>query len=118
MALVRLFYLLSQDPVLIQLHHSYCKYIGKDPDEAMHALSLRRLHTFFDWILNQRRGKGGRRLNGVKSANTLSTYWKVFRLVYESSTGVKIDSKVNRRMHRVNYPHKPLPSIRRHLEQG
>ncbi|CAG8982679.1 hypothetical protein HYALB_00000958 [Hymenoscyphus albidus] len=79
----------------------YCKYIQKDPVQVMQAISLSTLRAFFDWMLNQRRGKGGRRLAGIKSANTLGTYWKVFRLVHEKAVGEKIEGKINRKMHRV-----------------
>jgi len=67
----------------------------------MIAISLRVINTFFDWLLNQRRGKGGRRVRGVRSAHTLGTYWKVFRLVYERAIGDKIKGEVNRKIHRV-----------------
>ena len=53
----------------------------------MQAISRRTLKAFFEWTLNQRQGKGGRRLAGIKSASTLGTYWKVFRLVHERETG-------------------------------
>jgi hypothetical protein len=68
----------------------------------MQAISPRTLKAFFDWMLNQRRGKGGRRLAGIKSANTLGTYWKVFRLVHERATSEKIQGKINRQIHRVS----------------
>jgi hypothetical protein len=68
----------------------------------MQAISRRTLKAFFDWMLNQRRGKGGRRLAGIKSANTLGTYWKVFRLIHERATGKKIKGKINRKMYRVS----------------
>jgi len=67
----------------------------------MQVVSCRTLKAFFEWILNQRQGKGGRRLAGIQSASTLGTYWKVFRLVYERATGEKIEGKMNRHMHRV-----------------
>jgi hypothetical protein len=68
----------------------------------MQAVSRRTLKAFFEWMLNQRQGKGGRRLAGIKSASTLGTYWKVFRLVYERARGEKIEGKMNRHMHRVS----------------
>ncbi|PVH68648.1 hypothetical protein DL98DRAFT_542250, partial [Cadophora sp. DSE1049] len=80
--------------------HRYCKYVRKDPAQVMQAVSRRTLKAFFEWILNQRQGKGGRRLAGIQSASTLGTYWKVFRLVYERATGEKIEGKMNRHMHR------------------
>jgi hypothetical protein len=68
----------------------------------MRALPRRTLKAFFEWMLNQHEGKGGRRLAGIKSASTLGTYWKVFRLVHERATGEKIGGKMNRHMHRVS----------------
>ena len=68
----------------------------------MHAISRRIFKAFFDWMLNQRREKSRRRLAGIKSANTLGIYWKVFRLVYERATREKIKGKLNRNMHRVS----------------
>jgi hypothetical protein len=68
----------------------------------MQAPSRRTLKAFFEWMLNQRQGKGGRRLAGIKSASTLGTYWKVFRLVHERAAGEKIEGKLNRQMHRVS----------------
>ncbi|KAI9765782.1 MAG: hypothetical protein M1839_005382 [Geoglossum umbratile] len=79
----------------------YCKYTRKDPERMMRDISLRVINTFFDWLLNQRRGKGGRRVRGVRSANTLGTYWKVFRLVHERATGEKIRGEINRKIHRI-----------------
>lgn len=68
----------------------------------MQPVSCRTLKSFFERMLNQRQGKGGRRLAGIQSASTLGTYWKVFRLVYERATGEKIEGKINRHMHRVS----------------
>jgi hypothetical protein len=66
------------------------------------AVPRRTLKAFFEWMLNQRQGKVGRRLAGIQSASTLGTYWKVFRLVYERAAGEKIEGKMNRHMHRVS----------------
>ena len=68
----------------------------------MQNIFYRTLKAFFDWMLNQRRGKGGKRLKGVKSSNSLGTYWKVFRLVFERATGSKIDGKTTCKMHWVS----------------
>ncbi|KAF2685708.1 C2H2 finger domain protein [Lentithecium fluviatile CBS 122367] len=65
------------------------------------TVSVGTLYTFFDWLLEHRRGKGGRRRRGTKYASSLGTYWKVFRLVYERATGVRLDGKMNRSMHKV-----------------
>ncbi|KAH7306158.1 C2H2 finger domain protein [Rhexocercosporidium sp. MPI-PUGE-AT-0058] len=78
----------------------YCKYVRTDPARVMQAISRRTLKAFFEWMLNQRQGKGKRRLTGIQSASTLGIYWKVFRLVYERATGEKIEGKMNRHMHR------------------
>ncbi|XP_044718700.1 C2H2 finger domain-containing protein [Hirsutella rhossiliensis] len=46
-------------------------------------------------------GKDGRKRRGTRKSSSLSTYWKVFRLVFERATGDKLDPKLNRRMHKV-----------------
>jgi hypothetical protein len=74
----------------------------RNPNQAIRAVTHRTLKPFFDWLLNQRRGAGGRRLKGVKSSESLGTYWKVFRLVYERATGEKVNGKTTRKMHRVS----------------
>jgi hypothetical protein len=79
----------------------FCSYIKKDPTEMYNAISLRSLYNFFDWLLSQRRGKGGRKRRGTKLASSLGTYWKVFRLVYERAIGAKIDGETTRSMHKV-----------------
>lgn len=65
------------------------------------CVSLPLLHSFFDWLLNRKSGKRGRRLRGTKLKSSLGTYWKVYRLVYERATGQKIHGQVNRGMHKV-----------------
>jgi len=77
----------------------------------MQAISHRTLKAFFDWLLNQRRGKGGRRTKGVRSSDTLGTYWKVFRLVYERATDEKINGKTTRKMHRVSCTSIPFDPV-------
>ena len=83
----------------------FCNYIKRDPTEMYNTISLRSLYNFFDWFLSQRRGKGGRKRRGTKLASSLGTYWKVFRLVYERATGVKIGGKTTRSMHKVTALH-------------
>jgi hypothetical protein len=68
----------------------------------MRDISLRVINTFFDWLLNQRRRNGGR-VCGIRSANTLGTHGKVFRLVYKRATGDKIKGEINRKIHGVYY---------------
>jgi hypothetical protein len=75
-------------------------------------ISLKFLRSFFDWLLSQRRGKAGRKRRGTKCASSLGTYWKVFRLAYERATGLKIDGKMNRPMHKVTALH-PTIFLRR-----
>ncbi|RWA03585.1 hypothetical protein EKO27_g11521 [Xylaria grammica] len=87
----------------------YCGTLDKNRDireyyeysqgETSPAISL--LYFFFEWSLNQKEGKNGRRKRGIQKKSTLGTYWKVFRLVFERALGDKIDPKVNRSMHKV-----------------
>lgn len=69
------------------------------------------LYSFFDWLLSQKIGKGGRRRRGTKHKSSLGTYWKLFRLVYERATGDKINGQMNRVMHRVI----TVYTLRRHI---
>lgn len=43
-------------------------------------------------------------MKGIQTSSSLGTNWKVFRLVYERATGVKLDLKLNRQMHKVCFP--------------
>jgi len=56
------------------------------------------LYSFFDWLVRQTRGKGGRR-RGTKHKSSLGIYWKLYCLVYERATGEKINGQINRVMH-------------------
>ena len=76
-------------------------FLGRDDLRDYSTVSVRTLHTFFDWLLAQQQGKGGRKRRGTKYASSLGTYWKIFRLVYERATGAKLGAKMNRNMHRV-----------------
>ncbi|KAF1352703.1 hypothetical protein EJ07DRAFT_168822 [Lizonia empirigonia] len=76
-------------------------YLKKDHYRAYTTVTVATLYTFFDWLLSQRHGKGGRKRRGTKLASSLGTYWKVLRLVYERATGIKLDGKMNRSMHKV-----------------
>jgi len=84
-------------------------YLGKEDLRSYTNVSVSTLYTF-NWILDQRQGKGGRKRRGIKFASSLGTYWKVYRLVYERATGCKLDGKKNRSMHRVGRPcYTPFP---------
>ncbi|KAF2844187.1 hypothetical protein T440DRAFT_35572, partial [Plenodomus tracheiphilus IPT5] len=76
-------------------------YLREDRLRDLATVTVSTLYTFFDWLLNQRQGKGGRKRRGTKFASSLGTYWKVYRLVYERATSAKLDQKMNRSMHKV-----------------
>ncbi|KAH5702852.1 hypothetical protein HBI18_255460, partial [Parastagonospora nodorum] len=76
-------------------------YLKRDKYRDWATVSLGTLHTFFNWLLIQPEGKKGRKRRGTKLASSLGTYGKVFRLVYERATGARLDSKMNRSMHKV-----------------
>jgi hypothetical protein len=65
------------------------------------TISTGALYSFFDWLLSQRLGKGGRKKCGTKHASSLGTYWKLYRLVYEKAMGEKINGEMTREMHEV-----------------
>ena len=56
----------------------------------MQELTPHTVMAFFAWLLNQRRGKGGRKVKGLRSEDSLGTYYKYFRLACERATGRKI----------------------------
>ena len=56
----------------------------------MQNISPSTIKSFFEWVLSQRRGKDGRRLGGVRSEDSLRTYYKHFRQVCETVTGVEL----------------------------
>jgi hypothetical protein len=58
------------------------------------SVSLSLLHSFFDWLLNQKTGEGGRRMRGTKYRSSSDTYWRFYRLVYEAATGDKIKDQI------------------------
>ncbi|KAI1839538.1 hypothetical protein JX266_014251 [Neoarthrinium moseri] len=82
--------------------HQFCgAVLVRDPQECFENISISTLKSFFDWCLNQKLGKKGRRKRGVKTKSALGTNWKLFRLVYERATGAKLDGRINRSMHKV-----------------
>ena len=65
------------------------------------SVTMAKLYKFFDWRLNQKIGKGGRKKKGTKKESSLETAWKCFRLVYERAMGKKLDATLGRRMKKV-----------------
>ncbi|KAF2177817.1 hypothetical protein K469DRAFT_742362 [Zopfia rhizophila CBS 207.26] len=66
---------------------------------------LQRLETFdeTEYTKEDYKASSTRLLNRIEDQwnHSLRTYWKVYRLVYKRATGVKIDRKMNRNMHKV-----------------
>lgn len=56
----------------------------------MRELTPQVVKAFFAWLLNQRRGKGGRRVKGLESEDSMKTYYKYLRLACERATGGKV----------------------------
>ncbi|KAF3481524.1 uncharacterized protein GIQ15_04283 [Arthroderma uncinatum] len=75
---------------------NFCAYLKKDVKEMYLKVDVVKIYTFFHWSLNQRRGKDGRRRQGLQYKSSLETYWKVFRLVYEREKQEKIDKETSR----------------------
>lgn len=78
-----------------------------EPKACFESVSVGMLYQFFDWFLNQKVGKGGRKKKGTKKQSSLGTDWKQFRLVYERVMEKKLDPKLNQRMHKVKDPPTP-----------
>ncbi|KAF2647078.1 hypothetical protein K491DRAFT_763865 [Lophiostoma macrostomum CBS 122681] len=81
--------------------HQFAKYIRQGPIKLYKGIRLNLLRAFFDWLLNQKTGRGGRRLRGTKYRSYLGTYWKLYRLVFDRATGDKINGQINRSMQKV-----------------
>ncbi|KAI9148655.1 C2H2 finger domain-containing protein [Paramyrothecium foliicola] len=80
----------------------YCTAIlARSPHECLKTVSVPVLQKFFEWKLNQKVGKGGRKKKGITKTSSLHTCWKVFRLVYEKAMEAKLDPKFTRKMHKV-----------------
>jgi hypothetical protein len=73
----------------------------------MQDLTPYAVKAFFAWLLNQRRGKGGRRVKGLRSEDRIGTYYKYLRLACERATGGKIlygSKMLDRMARRVSRP--------------
>jgi hypothetical protein len=68
----------------------YYQYIKKESLIAMQELTPYIIKAFFAWLLNQYQGKGRRRVKGLGSKDSISMYYKYFRLAYKRATGRKI----------------------------
>ncbi|KAH7012484.1 C2H2 finger domain protein [Microdochium trichocladiopsis] len=80
----------------------FCRGNGfGDPCRRLKSIYLGILVSFFTWRLDLKTGKDDRKIKGIKTASSLGTNWKVFRLVYEKAVGAKLDPKLNRQMHKV-----------------
>ena len=66
---------------------SYCAVLQRDPQDCYDSISIRVLYSFFDWSLNQKVGKDGRKKHRTTKKSSLGTYWNVFQLVFERARG-------------------------------
>ncbi|KAH0593457.1 hypothetical protein MHUMG1_08915 [Metarhizium humberi] len=89
------------DAIEVQWQQFCNEVLSRDPHVCLESISIGILYKFFEWRLNQKAGKDGRRLRGTTKSSSLGTAWKVFRLVYERAIGTKLDPKLNRNMHKV-----------------
>ncbi|KAF5131527.1 hypothetical protein E5D57_007882 [Metarhizium anisopliae] len=89
------------DAIEVQWQQFCNEVLSRDPHVCLKSISIGILYKFFEWRLNQKAGKDGRRLRGTTKSSSLGTAWKVFRLVYERAIGTKLDPKLNRNMHKV-----------------
>jgi hypothetical protein len=77
---------------------SYCKFTKRNPKHCLQNLNYGMAKGFFTWTCTQKTGVGGRRLQGLKSANSLKQYWKFFREVYWRETKNRIEDVLKRKM--------------------
>ncbi|KZL70485.1 C2H2 finger domain-containing protein [Colletotrichum tofieldiae] len=88
----------STTALLNNVEEQYCEILDRDPRHCYQTLSMKLLYNFFDWYLSQKVDKEGRERSGIKKKSSLGTYWKIFRLVFESAVGERIASKLGRSM--------------------
>lgn len=86
----------------------FCAYIKQDPIQLYKTLTVQVCHTFLEWVLNQKRGKDGRLLKGIKVQSSFHTFWKVFRLVYERANSQKIPDDIQVKIGPVSTPYKVI----------
>ncbi|EGC45157.1 conserved hypothetical protein [Histoplasma capsulatum var. duboisii H88] len=72
----------------------YCSYVKRDAQQAYETLSAQSLKAFFSWACDQRRGKDGRRIPGIRTVSSLETFWKQYSQVYKIDTSHPIDALV------------------------
>ncbi|KAK2737835.1 hypothetical protein FQN57_007393 [Myotisia sp. PD_48] len=73
----------------------------KDPEKALRLVDYKLTYRFFNWRLKLKKGKGGRRLRGIKKVSAIETPWKNFLRYYERSTHRKLDKKTIRKWKKV-----------------
>ncbi|OJD11104.1 hypothetical protein AJ78_08054 [Emergomyces pasteurianus Ep9510] len=78
--------------------HRFCACVKLNLKKTYQRMNVKKLYTFFSWVLNQRHDKGGRRCQRLKYQSSLETYWKIFRLVYEREMKEKIDQEISLRV--------------------
>lgn len=104
----------------------FCTTIFKrDPQECFESIheefSIRLPYKFLEWRLNQRVGRDGRRLRGVKKFSSLMTYWKVFCIAFKDAVGETLDPRLGQNMQNVLiiFPRSVTPSMHwYHKSQG
>ncbi|EFY90641.1 hypothetical protein J3458_013381 [Metarhizium acridum] len=89
------------DAIELQWQQFCNEVLSRNPQACFESISIGILYKFFEWRLNQKAGKDGRKLRGTTKSSSLGTAWKVFRLIYERAIGTKLDPKLNRNMHKV-----------------
>ncbi|KAB5513055.1 hypothetical protein GE09DRAFT_1267713, partial [Coniochaeta sp. 2T2.1] len=53
--------------------------LRSDAKTCFRSVTAAKLYKFFDWRLNQKIGRGGRKKKGTKKESSLETGWKCFR---------------------------------------
>ncbi|KAF2012894.1 hypothetical protein BU24DRAFT_425506 [Aaosphaeria arxii CBS 175.79] len=79
---------------LTEQWEKYCEHVAEDSIHLMKSLTVGDVASFFQWKLDQRKGKGGRKLRGIKNASSLKTYRKQFLQVHRRITGKDMDSEL------------------------
>ncbi|KAI1271427.1 C2H2 finger domain protein [Xylaria sp. FL0933] len=84
----------------------FCETIDEDWENALDNIDVVIVVNFHEWYLNQRTGKNGRTIRGIKKRTSLRTFWDNFRMFFHDRQGSKLNhvidcSKVQNAIHQM-----------------
>lgn len=85
----------------------FCEGTNRDPVECLSWLSdaeetVRFLKALFSWRCDQRRGKDGRKIVGIKKKSSLDVFWKWWHLIYKAEVGYGLSKDIQVKVYDVS----------------